>query len=101
MNAAAPTMIVVDLEKAARKVLKDPKGLSGVATTELVALAQFALLDDEEPRLSASLAAAVARVMKARDARMGKRGPAYLQATYEMEDAISALQTTFEQEFPK
>lgn len=111
MNAAPTTIVVVDINLAAAKVLRDPVGLSGVSRTDLVGLAQYALAD-ETPVLSAELAAAIARVIRDRNkldlcrlAALAPTGEVYTvalaDAVEDFNEGLVALQSIFEREFPQ
>ena len=113
MNAAAHKTTVVDIERAARKVLRDPHGLSGVAATDLIGLAQYALQADEAPRLTPELAAAIAGVIKNHEKldlayRVFRQSADRTRASFELATAVEeyaehlhGLQTLFETEFPR
>lgn len=102
MSEAAITLNV-DVEALAHRIIKDPGGLSGVGQTDLVALANFALLANEELVLTPELAAAIAAVLDRRDqlapaAELYRANGASEKA---FEHALDALQTLFETEFPQ
>lgn len=90
----------IDIDHAARKVLRDPRGLSGVGIAELVALAEYVCVD--APRFHASMAAAIALVVRAQNRLHASASPAGQQTSDDSEivSAINNLNTLFQQELP-
>lgn len=99
--------VVVNVEDAARKLLRDPEGLAHVNVTELRALAQYALKPVPEHAISASLAAAIQAVIRESRAlhhadisAPSADAAVKQQAVLCLQSRILHLKGHFEKEFP-
>jgi len=101
----------IDCLATARRVLSAPEAVYSATPFEIVAMAACTVREStgelpalpviaDRPQVSASLAAAVARLLRADAATMEVDDLGVQQADSEYHAAFAALQTTFEKEFP-